>query len=70
VADEHVADGRLPDGVVGRQDRAAGKAEDDVHAAALEASDEGLGSGDLHVGSRWLVVERATGKKKTSCLSA
>ena len=48
VADQDVADGRVDDRVVHRQDGAAGQAEHDVDALHLEALDEGLCSCELH----------------------
>ena len=55
VADEDVAHRRrVHERVVGRQDRAAGDAEDDVDSGVLQRADQALGSGDLvgHVGPR------------------
>ncbi len=49
VADQDVADGRVDDRVVDGQDGAAGQAEHDVDPLHLEALDEGLGPGHLHV---------------------
>jgi hypothetical protein len=47
VADEDVADRRLEQRVVGRQDAAAGKPEHDLHRFLLERFDEGLGAGEF-----------------------
>ena len=48
VADQDVADlGGVHQRVVGRQDRAAGDAEDGVDADALEGADQALRAGDL-----------------------
>ena len=47
VAHEDVADRRLQQRVVGRQDAAAGQAEHDLHRLLLEALDECLGAGEL-----------------------
>ncbi len=48
VPDEDVPNGRVEDGVVGREDGAARQAEDDLHPFHLEALDEGLGPGQFH----------------------
>ena len=56
VAHEDVADRRLEQRVVGRQDAAAGQAEHDLHRLLLEALDEGLGAGEFH-------GERAPGRR-------
>ena len=48
VAHEDVADRRIEQRVVGRQDAAAGQAEHDLDALHLEGFDQGLGPGDLH----------------------
>jgi hypothetical protein len=48
VPDQDVPQGRGEQRVVGGQDGAAGKAEDNLRALLLEAADEGLGSGELH----------------------
>ncbi len=48
VAHEDVSDRRVDERVVDRQDRAAGQAEHHVDALALEALDQGLGSGEFH----------------------
>ena len=56
VAHEDVADRRVDQRVVDREDGAARKAEHDLGALHLEALDEGLGSGQLHRGLRWSVV--------------
>ena len=48
VPDQDVPQGRGEQRVVGGQDGAAGKAEDDLRALFLEAADESLGSGELH----------------------
>jgi hypothetical protein len=53
VAHEDVPDGRLQDGVVGRQDAPAGQAEGDLHPLHLEALDEGLSPGELHLLFSW-----------------
>ena len=52
VAHEDVADRRVDDRVVHREDGAAGQAEDDLHALHLEGLDQGLATVDLrHVRS-------------------
>ena len=43
VSDQHVADLRVDDGVVDREDGAAGVTEDHLDPLHLEALDEGLG---------------------------
>ena len=48
VADQDVADRRIEDRVVGRQDAAARQAEDHLDLLQLQAPDESLGSGQLH----------------------
>ena len=49
VAGEHVAHGRpAREGVVRRQDRAAGEAEDDVDALGLERAQDRVGAVRLH----------------------
>ena len=48
VAHEDVADRRVEQRVVGRQDAPAGQAEHHLDAFHLEALDEGLGAGELH----------------------
>ena len=49
VAAQHVPDARVEQRVVGRQDGAAGDAEDDVDALALEGLEQRLRAGDLHL---------------------
>src|SRR5205085_10033596 len=48
VAAQDVSDAGVQERVVGRQDRAAGDAEDDIDALALEGLEHRLGAGDLH----------------------
>jgi hypothetical protein len=48
VTHEDVADRRVNQRVVDRQDGTAGEAEHDLRVLHLEALDEGLGSGQLH----------------------
>ena len=49
VAAQHVPHAGVEQRVVGRQDRAAGDAEDDVDALALERLEQRLRAGDLHL---------------------
>ena len=72
VAHEDVADRRVDERVVDREDRTAGKAEHDLGVFHLEALDERLGAGELH-GECFLVglwrglqerLSKGTGQKK------
>jgi hypothetical protein len=47
VAHQDVADGAVVEGVVDRQARPAGDAEDRVDAGALERADQGVGAAQL-----------------------
>jgi hypothetical protein len=51
VPDQDVADRRLQQRVVRREDAAAGQSEDDLDRLLLEALDERLRSGELRGGS-------------------
>ena len=58
VTDQDVADRRVEDGVVGRQDAPAGQAEHHFDLLQLQALDERLGSGESHRpvrGKEWVV---------------
>jgi hypothetical protein len=48
VADQHVADGVIEEGVVGGQDGAAGVAEDGIHPFLDQAFPEDLSTGADH----------------------
>src|SRR5439155_4300051 len=63
VPHEDVADRRVDERVVDRENGAARETEHDLRAFLLEALDEGLGSGELHRGLRGSGGSRSRAQK-------